>query len=943
MKTILSLGLLLTALFIINTPLYAQIEVTNLDDSGTGSLREAIDEANSTSGADEITFDESLDGTILLSTGQMSITDDLTITGPGADVITIDADGTSRIFEIDDSTGTEISVSISGLTFINGSVSSDDGGAILNNEDLIINSCDFEDNSADNGGAIYNTVTITSITNSSFFGNNSSEDGGAVYNEGTVTEIKNSTLGGNSTSEEGGAIYIDTDATISVISNTTFSGNITIWDGGAISNAGTLSEISNCTFDGNIADTGGAIDNGSTITEITNCTFTGNTAPSSGGALCNEGSISKITNSTFIDNTGSFGGAIATSDPVMMLRTSNRFSVDNVITVGATILTDGSIAEISNSTFTSNKAEAGGAIASSNATLSEITNSTFSNNVAGDTGGGAIFNIYGTLAAITNSTFTGNSTDTDGGAIYNDDDGIISISFTTIANNEADDEGGGIYNAGTSIDIRNSIATFNTATTSGNNCNEDIATSTDESNNYSNDTTCGFDGDDSTIILDQLADNGGPTQTLALQGGDPLDGASSDCDTINDLGIAVTIDQRNFPRPFGSFCDSGAYENGPSASVTIKKVTDPPGGTGFDFTTTGFEELEGCGLEGDSGELVMDHTDSQSCAVPFGDYTVTEDISEGQELNIFCTDITPINSIDNDTGVLSFSIASSQFNVNCLFINVTAQTLLNAVEELPGTNCDAGGVKVETGLDTNLNGELDSDEVLNSFFVCNGEQGAVGPQGPQGAQGPQGEAGFNSLINTIIETPGANCEFGGLKIESGLDLNRDGILNSNEVQATAFVCNGENGDIIETTIEPQGTNCEFGGVKADTGPDINLNGILDPNEIVNTFFVCNGVPGVSGPLGEQGFNSLINSTNEPTGINCEYGGLKIESGLDLNRDGSLNPGEVQDTSFLCKNEDSNCALAPPGIIYGNSALFELLCYLLIPTIIIIRRIIAIRR
>ena len=166
MKTILSLVVLITTLFILSaTSFSATFTVMNTTDSGAGSLRQAIDDANNNAGADEIVFDPALMGTILIlpDNGEMLITDDLTITGPGADVITIDADITatndSRIFNIDDSTGTDIVVSISGLTLINGLADDggdgDNGGAILNNEELSIDSCVFDSNSATvRGGAI---------------------------------------------------------------------------------------------------------------------------------------------------------------------------------------------------------------------------------------------------------------------------------------------------------------------------------------------------------------------------------------------------------------------------------------------------------------------------------------------------------------------------------------------------------------------------------------------------------------------------------------------------------------------------------------------------------------------------------------------------------------------------------------------------------------------
>ena len=83
-----------------------------------------------------------------------------------------------------------------------------------------------------------------------------------------------------------------------------------------------------------------------------------------------------------------------------------------------------------------------------------------------------------------------------------------------------------------------------------------------------------------------------------------------------------------------------------------------------------------------------------------------------------------------------------------------------------------------------------------------GPQGEAGEQGPQGEQGLPGESGgdgttgFNSLINTSDEPIGDNCEFGGIKIEVGLDSNSNGTLDNDEVDAsqTRYICNGGDGD-----------------------------------------------------------------------------------------------------------------------------------------------------
>jgi hypothetical protein len=79
--------------------LLATFTVTNLDDSGGGSLREAITDANANAGADSIRFARGVEGTISL-TQQLVITDDVTIYGPGADKLTVSGGGVGRVFAI---------------------------------------------------------------------------------------------------------------------------------------------------------------------------------------------------------------------------------------------------------------------------------------------------------------------------------------------------------------------------------------------------------------------------------------------------------------------------------------------------------------------------------------------------------------------------------------------------------------------------------------------------------------------------------------------------------------------------------------------------------------------------------------------------------------------------------------------------------------------------
>lgn len=66
------------------------------------------------------------------------------------------------------------------------------------------------------------------------------------------------------------------------------------------------------------------------------------------------------------------------------------------------------------------------------------------------------------------------------------------------------------------------------------------------------------------------------------------------------------------------------------------------------------------------------------------------------------------------------------------------ELLVESYEESPGSSCAFGGVLIEIGLDVNSNGQLESTEVMESFYICNGGPGSTGPTGPQGPTGPTG-------------------------------------------------------------------------------------------------------------------------------------------------------------------------------------------------------------
>jgi hypothetical protein len=166
-------------------------------------------------------------------------------------------------------------------------------------------------------------------------------------------------------------------------------------------------------------------------------------------------------------------------------------------------------------------------------------------------------------------------------------------------------------------------------------------------------------------------------------------------------------------------------------------------------------------------------------------------------------------------------------------------------------------------------------------------------------EGPVGPVGLKSLMNILNEPAGSNCPYGGLKIEAGVDENKNELLEPSEVDNTNYVCNGQPGNngsksLIKITPEPSGTNCSTGGYRLDSGLDLNANNILDSNEIQSTTYLCNGL---------NGAKSLMTVTAESQGTNCPSGGYKLENGLDINNNNILDATEITSTRFICNGSD----------------------------------------
>jgi len=503
----------------------ATITVINTNDSSSGSLRQALADAN-----DGDTIDFSVTGTITLTTGQLVAGKSVTISGPGANQLTVQRStdvGTPdfRIFYI--SSGK--TATISGLTITNGhpsgSFPDDSGGGIYNDHAILtVGDCTLTGNSATWGGGIYNagfssgSATLT-VSNSTVTGNSADGDnfsgGGGIYNDGenngsATVAISNSTLSSNS-APCGGSIYNDgafAGNAASTVNNSTLSGNSAA-NGGVIYNKAAVGPPSNP---------------GSATVTISNSTLSNNSATSSGGGIYNfAGDISNatltISNSTLSGNSAANGGGIY------------------------------------------NDASAGAAVGAGDAMLA-ISNSTLSSNSATSSGGG-IYNVAEPgrpRVTITNSTLSGNSAASFGGGIYNDG---------SLDNRAAVTIGDTILNAGAS-----GANIYNQVSQDGN-----LGTVISLGHNLSSDDASAFlnasgDQNGTDPLLGPLQNNGGSTFTHMLLAGSPA---------IDAGAPPLDYDQRgpSYPRVVNGRIDIGAFEvqSAPIPTPTptaIPKHTPPP-------------------------------------------------------------------------------------------------------------------------------------------------------------------------------------------------------------------------------------------------------------------------------------------------------------------------------------------------------------------------------
>jgi len=351
--------------------------VTNTFDAGPGSLRQAVLDANAGPGGDDITF--SVTGAITLGGVQLpTITGDLTITGPGANLLTVNANHQSRVLQV--SAGSI--VGLSGLTLANGKVGNPGGGGVLNEGTLSLAGSILAGNAAYVGGGVLNDGTLS--LSDSTVSNNSGNYCAGIFNRG-ILSVVSCTVSGNSGGFGGG--ISNYDGSVSLTGSTVSGNSAVLWGGGIINRtvAGMMSVV-HSTISGNSSGYwGGAIYNtpSSTLT-VTDSTIAANSAGDLGGGICNEGPLT-VTASTVSGNSAPHGGGISTGTGDW-----------------------GSTLTLINSTISENTATvAGGGIWSVGRMW--VSNCTISGNSSADGGG-----VYSSFAAVLANSVVGGNTLTDG-------------------------------------------------------------------------------------------------------------------------------------------------------------------------------------------------------------------------------------------------------------------------------------------------------------------------------------------------------------------------------------------------------------------------------------------------------------------------------------------------------------------------------------------------
>ncbi len=419
--------------------------------------------------------------------------------------------------------------------------------------------------------------------------------------------------------------------------------------GALLVSAGGEASLERVRVDGSQSQLGGAVrvSSGGRLL-VHNSEFDNNVAAGSGGAIQNQGELIVVRSRLHDNSATNHGGAIHVHPQI-----------------GAAFTT------IADSLFTANQATNNGGA--------------FSSSFSGDSA----------TSTITNSTFSGNSTDAQGGALnVQGGNHTLHVAGLTVTDNQAANLAGGLRaTEGATLAITNSIVAGNTATNGAPDCTVAIGASSVEHHNLVGDSTGCVGMTSATNVLDTaaglvaLSNNGGPTETHALEVTSPARGLG---DCVAPDGTLLASDQRGVSRTTDGACTIGAFD---PFAVLVRTSEEPQGSN--------------CEQGGTRIETGTDRDDNGSLET----LEVTSTV-------FVCRDL-------------------------------TGAALVEASSEPAGENCAIGGLRVNTGIDADGDGALQDSEVTETSFVCNGAGGADGANGADGGCSV-GDRGGNPIPATAL-------------------------------------------------------------------------------------------------------------------------------------------------------------------------------------------------
>jgi hypothetical protein len=460
------------------------------------------------------------------------------IDGPGASLVTISGNTAVEVFDEPDD---DVTAALSGLTILDGSTTNGTGGGIDNNGTLAVTDCTIETNSAEFGGGIYNDGPLLTVTGCDIEGNSAASVGGGIENDlGGVSEIMGTTIASNSAVSGGGGILNHAKSTLTLTDSALGENSVSDGKGGGIENNGSTLKVTNSTLAGNEsktsptaqmpAGTGGGIANTSGTASVTSSTLSGNSAVSGGGGIYQSGGALTVTDSTLSDN--SVSGA---SGP-----------------------------------------------------------------------GGGIDENSGTLT-ITNGTVAGNSAQGVGAGIQENEGALTAVNCTIAYNIEtasgASGMGGGMDITQGPVTLDNTLIALNTDGTGLAAPADNLFSEGEDVSSASKNNLIGTGGDNSGLAggsngnqlgvadpgLGALADNGGPTETIALLAASPAINAGNNALAVDPAGNPLTTDQRGagFPRIVNGTVDIGAFERPIVTATPTVYTVDLTSDTGAGSGTEG--------------------------------------------------------------------------------------------------------------------------------------------------------------------------------------------------------------------------------------------------------------------------------------------------------------------------------------------------------------------